>query len=79
MAITDPRDADELSPKYLWQPWFAWRPVRLTPYNQWVWLRIVYRRAKFKTYITYDSWQSHEYTDILGILQLPPRPPHQRY
>ena len=65
--------------KYKWHTWYAWRPVRLTHNKQWIWLRTVYRRAKYKTYVTYDSWQSHEYADAFGILILPPKPQHQRY
>ena len=61
-----------------WHRWYAWRPVRLTHSKRWVWMRRIYRRACYKTFSTYDDWQRYEYADILGILQLPPEPKHQR-
>ena len=65
-----------------WHKWFAWRPVELSYTSNTVprkvWLCYVYRRALYKTYATYDDWQQYEYADILGVLKLPPKPPHQR-
>lgn len=61
-----------------WNSWFAWRPVRLTHSQRWVWLRTIYRRAQYKTYVTYDDWQRWEYGTIFEVLGSDTKPQHQR-
>lgn len=71
--------SDNTDNKHQWAKWFAWRPVRLTTTNELVWMRSIYRRAMYKTYTTYDDWQSYEYGTIICVLMLPPDPQHQKY
>lgn len=63
--------------KHKWQPWFAWRPVRLTYTGKRIWLERIYRRAQYKTYATYDDWQRWEYGTLLDVLASDTNPRHQ--
>jgi hypothetical protein len=41
-----------------WEPWFAWRPVKLYMTGHYAWLRRIYRRTVVKT-----AGSNCEYTD----------------
>lgn len=60
-----------------WNSWFAWRPVT-TLSGKRIWLKSIYRRANYKTYVTMDDWQRWEYGDVFDVLRAPPWPQHQR-
>lgn len=49
-----------------WQPWYAWRPVRIK--GKWYWLTQVYRH-KINTYVNHDDWAQYEYGDDFDILK----------
>ena len=49
-----------------WEPWFAWRPVKIKGNR--VWLKKVYRR-KTNTYVNYDDWSRYEYGDMFDVLK----------
>jgi hypothetical protein len=40
--------------EHMWHDWFAWRPVKSTDKDKWIWLRTV-RRRKTSMYIN-NSW-----------------------
>lgn len=44
-----------------WEPWFAWRPVKLYMTGHYAWLRSIYRRTVVKT-----AGSNCEYTDDPG-------------
>jgi len=44
-----------------WEPWFAWRPVRLYSTGRLAWLRSIHRRAIVKFRL-----ETCEYTDTPG-------------
>jgi hypothetical protein len=50
----------------MWQPWFAWHPVRLG--RQWVWLKRIYRQ-QLNTYVDHDDWARYRYGTVLDILK----------
>lgn len=50
-----------------WQPWFAWRPVKVN--GVWSWGKMIYRKPILKTYVTMDDWNSYEYGTILDVLK----------
>jgi hypothetical protein len=49
-----------------WQPWFAWRPVKVD--GKWAWFERVYRRPIPKTYVTMDDWTQYEYGTLFDVL-----------
>ena len=53
----------EISP---WQPWFAWRPVKIRGGK--VWLRKIYRRS-INTYVDMDNWTQYEYGTIFDVIK----------
>lgn len=44
-----------------WEPWFAWRPVKLYMTGRYAWLRPIWRRKVVKT-----AGSNSEYTDDPG-------------
>lgn len=54
------------SHKAPWEPWFAWRPVKVKGNR--VWFKKVYRR-KTNTYVNYDDWARYEYGDMFDVLK----------
>jgi len=52
---------------HLWQPWFAWRPVR-TVSDQVLWWTIVYRTVG-NDYVDFDDWQWYHYADEFDLLR----------
>jgi hypothetical protein len=49
-----------------WQPWFAWRPVKV--HGKQVWLKTIYRRC-INTYVDYDDWKHYEYGTVFDVLK----------
>jgi hypothetical protein len=41
-----------------WEPWYAWRPVKLYMSSRYAWLRVIYRRCLHKNGI-----EACDYTD----------------
>ena len=51
-----------------WHPYFTWRPVR-DRHGHWHWLRRVYRREIFNTYVNMDDWTRYEYGTVFDVLR----------
>lgn len=49
-----------------WEPWFAWRPVKI--HGRRVWFQTVYRRTTIK-YIDMDNWQHVEYGTLFDVIR----------
>lgn len=51
-------------PQGLWEPVFAWTPVRV--HGRWRWLTQIYRRERNKLVMPFQGW---EYGDIFDVLK----------
>jgi hypothetical protein len=51
---------------HAWEPWFAWRPVKI--HGRRVWLKHIYRRC-INTYYDMDDWLKWEYGDLFDVLK----------
>lgn len=49
-----------------WQPWFAWRPVKVN--SQRIWMKKIFRR-KINTYVDMDDWSRYEYGTIFDVIK----------
>jgi hypothetical protein len=52
--------------KGTWQPWFAWRPVKIQ--GRRTWMTTVYRRT-IDTYVDTPVWQRYEYGTLFDLLK----------
>ena len=59
-----------------WQPWFAWRPVRLYMTGQLAWLRRVYRRSVVKPVGAVCEYTDNpdEFPDLADVKDVVPAP-----
>jgi hypothetical protein len=51
-----------------WEPWFAWRPVKI--HSKRVWFTTIYRRG-INTYVDFDDWFRYEYGTLFDVIQRP--------
>jgi hypothetical protein len=51
---------------YCWEPWYAWRPVKLHT-GSWAWRKDIYR-LKGNTYVDYDNWSWYYYGTVFDVL-----------
>lgn len=49
-----------------WQPWFAWRPVKID--NRYYWLKQIYRRRVIH-HIDSNDWNKYEYGNLFTVLK----------
>lgn len=57
---------ESLIPKYKWEPWFAWYPVKIHGKRKWmtkVWRRVAMVRDDMQIYATY------EYGNIFDVIK----------
>jgi hypothetical protein len=49
-----------------WQPWFAWRPVKI--HGKYVWFERIYRRC-INTYVDMEDWTRYEYGTLFDVIK----------
>lgn len=49
-----------------WQPWFAWRPVKID--NRYYWLKQIYRR-RIIYFVESNDWNKYEYGTLFTVLK----------
>ena len=64
-----------------WQPWFAWRPVRLYMTGRFAWLTRVYRRCVVKPVGTMCEYTDNpgefpDLADLKAVTDAGPQHPH---